>query len=640
MTILRFSSLLIGLIVFVMCSCNRVEDQRNKNLILSDSSYIYFQKAQEAEKVQDKIKNLNKALAFVKNRHDSLYPKVLDFKVYYHNRLKQYDSSLFYANRLVDIAKAQNDTAYLATGYYRKAVVYRYTNQPEKTYENSLKSRKYYRLLGDSTSYARRTSEIAAAQHLITDYSGAQKTATEALRHFKQEDSTYISSTFNTIASSYRNQGLYEDALAEYKNALKYAVDTDDSLSAMNNIALSLRDLQRNKEALHIFEQILDRNKFKFEKSKARFIDNHAYTKWLTDSADVEEELLDALAIRKSINDLNGLVASYDHLSEYYKGRNREVAKAFADSLFQTAGDLGSKSAKLTALEKLIALSSQKEAKSLSSQYIRINDSLKAENLRAKNLFAKISYDEEEKLKQIDALEKRTLAQSLKTSDLEKQLITISFGASIILILVGFGIYHLNQRHQKEKLKEIYNTESRISKKIHDELANDIYNIMSKMESTASEEELAGLESIYSRTRNISRENRSIDTGENYLHNLTAMLTSNTSVNTRIILRGQEDIHWNKLATEKKIILYRILQELMINMKKYSGASLVAISFQKTSKCLTINYSDNGKGCSKEDLRNGNGIQNTENRIFSIGGGIIFEAQKGKGLKSSIKIPI
>ncbi len=640
MKISRFSPLLIGLIVFAIYSCNRFEDQEGNNPIPSDSSHFYFQKAQEVEKYQDKLYNLNKSLAFVKNNSDSLYPKVLDFKIYYHNRLKQYDSSLFYANRLVDIAKAQHDTSYLATGYYRKAVVYRYTNQPEKTYENSLKAREYYRQLGDSTSYAKRTSEIAAAQHLITDYSGAQKTATEALRHFGQDDSSYVSSTFNTIASSYRNQGLYEDALAEYKNALKYAVDTDDSLSALNNIALSLRDLQRHEEALHIFEQILDRDDFKFKKSKARFIDNHAYTKWLSDSADVEEELLDALAIRKIENDLNGLVASYDHLSEYYKGKNREVAKAFADSLFQTAQDLESKAAKLTALEKLIAFSSEREAKSLSSLYIKINDSLRAENLRAKNLFAKISYDEEEKLKQIDALEKITMAQSLKTSNLEKQLITISFGGTVILILVGFGIYHLNQRHQKEKLKEIYNTESRISKKIHDELANDIYNIMSKMEASASEEELAGLESIYSRTRNISRENRSIDTGENYLYNLTAMLTSNTSVNTRIILRGQEDIHWNKLASEKKIILYRILQELIINMKKYSGANLVAISFQKTGKCLALTYSDNGKGCAKKDLRNGNGIQNMENRIFSIGGDITFEAEKGKGLKSSIKIPI
>ena len=151
MKISRFSPLLIGLIVFAIYSCNRFEDQEGNNPIPSDSSHFYFQKAQEVEKYQDKLYNLNKSLAFVKNNSDSLYPKVLDFKIYYHNRLKQYDSSLFYANRLGDIAKAQHDTSYMATGYYRKAVVYRYTTKPEKTTENSLKSRVYYRQLCDST---------------------------------------------------------------------------------------------------------------------------------------------------------------------------------------------------------------------------------------------------------------------------------------------------------------------------------------------------------------------------------------------------------------------------------------------------------------------------------------------------------
>ena len=115
------------------------------------------------------------------------------------------------------------------------------------------------------------------------------------------------------------------------------------------------------------------------------------------------------------------------------------------------------------------------------------------------------------------------------------------------------------------------------------------------------------------------------------------MLTSNTSLNTRIILRGQEAIHRNKLASEKKIILYRVLQELIINMKKYSGAKLVAISLENTGKYLELTCSDKGNGCTNNDLRNGNMNQIMENRIFSIGGDITFEAEKGKGLRAVLK---
>jgi signal transduction histidine kinase len=53
------------------------------------------------------------------------------------------------------------------------------------------------------------------------------------------------------------------------------------------------------------------------------------------------------------------------------------------------------------------------------------------------------------------------------------------------------------------------------------------------------------------------------------------------------LLKNGSPIDWSTVQTEKKIALQRVLQELMVNMKKYSQASFWIIGFdcdQKKSK--------------------------------------------------------
>ena len=148
------------------------------------------------------------------------------------------------------------------------------------------------------------------------------------------------------------------------------------------------------------------------------------------------------------------------------------------------------------------------------------------------------------------------------------------------------------------------------------------------------------LENIYNRTRNISRENSSIPTGADYLPHLLSTLSSSLPADTRLILRGENSINWKSLSPEKKIILYRVLQEIMINMNKHSKASLVAIVFSEERRTLHIQYSDNGIGTSRQSLQSGNGFLNMENRILSIKGKLNFETEQEKGFKVLIQIPI
>ena len=625
----------------LLCSCTNKEISPDTLIeTRKDSAFYNFEKAKNSEVIREKISNFNKALQSVKNENDTLITDILDYKIYYHNRLKEFDSSLYFSDSLINSAKIQKDTGQIAKGYYRKSIVFRSLNQYEKQFENAFRASKLDLKLGDTSSAGRRLSEMAFAQSLMTDYIGAQESATEALKYLSEADSSYITSSYNTIATAYRNQGFYQDAVKEWRNALKYASNTRDSLSNLNNIALTLQDQKEYGEALEIFKNIIDRSDQTTKTSKARFIDNYAYTKWLQDSsAIVIDELLQAVEIRRKENDRNGLLASYDHLSDYFRNTNKELSKKYADSLLLIAENTGSQTAQLNAIQKLIDLSPVKETRGLSRRYIQLNDSIRSENLRAKNLFAKIRFDEEQKQKRINNLQAETIQQKLETEELKAQTIILSLGGLLLLVSGGFGFYILRQKHIREKIKEAHETETRISKRIHDELANDVYNVMSGMQAIAPVDMMDKLEHIYKRTRNISRENSRIPLDQNYLPHLISSLSSTTSENTRLILRGEETVKWDKLISEKKIIIYRVLQELMINMNKHSQASLVAIIFSEERNHLKIQYSDNGIGATEEVLKAGNGIQNVENRIFSIKGKLTFETETDKGLKIFIQIP-
>jgi len=184
-------------------------------------------------------------------------------------------------------------------------------------------------------------------------------------------------------------------------------------------------------------------------------------------------------------------------------------------------------------------------------------------------------------------------------------------------------LYRLTlQRNKRKVLETQYVTETQIAKRLHDELANDVHNTIAFAETQNLEQQhnketlLESLDTIYQRARNISNENKEINTGENYLAQLKYMITAYATDQINVILNSAALNHI-KLTPEVKIVMYRVLQELMVNMKKHSNCSLVMIGFKDHNNTLEITYSDNGKGTDNQ-LQIKNGLQNVENRIFSI----------------------
>lgn len=216
---------------------------------------------------------------------------------------------------------------------------------------------------------------------------------------------------------------------------------------------------------------------------------------------------------------------------------------------------------------------------------------------------------------------------------------------SIALLKCTLIIYFFTIiKHKREKIEEAYIVESRISKKLHDEIANELYgtiNQVEKLDSIPQDEKdllLNNLNSIYNSSRNISRETATINTGTNYPECLKTLISGYNSDTTNVIIKDIDIIKWDKISCAKKITLYRALQELMVNMKKHSMATVIILEFNLHNKTLNIKYKDNGIGLTQTPARK-NGLQNVENRMETINGKTIFENATGTGFHLTLSFP-
>ena len=118
--------------------------------VIVGSALSFLEKAHEVEGARKKIELINLGLLVVKDRMDTLLPLLLDYKVKNHNRLKEYDSSLYFADSLINIAQFQKDTASLAKGFYRKSRINEYLKNQEEVYSYNFEASRLFLAINDS----------------------------------------------------------------------------------------------------------------------------------------------------------------------------------------------------------------------------------------------------------------------------------------------------------------------------------------------------------------------------------------------------------------------------------------------------------------------------------------------------------
>jgi len=491
----------------------------------------------------------------------------------------------------------------------------------------------------DSLGFAKCLLNMAIISTDSGDYFGGQELSINASPFFDKRTSKqhiFIKSNLNNLGFASENLKDYNQAIEFYTEALNYITGTIPEAVLKNNIANIYRKRKAYQKAIVIYQSILnqsiDRETF------ARILSNLALAKWLQNpSYKAAPELLNALEIRKKNNDLLGLNASYSHLSDYYSIKSPDSALVYAIKMYKTAQKLSSPDDRLEALQKLIKLSPPTATKQYFQTYQDLNDSVQTVRSAAKNQFAVIRYASE-----------KNKADFLKAQaeNIEKKkdilLRNIGIGALVICLVLGYLIYQRRQKSlRQEKEIEVKKTELKYVKKVHDGVANKIYQVMSEVENDhqMSKTTLADkLEVIYKISRDLSYENNEIDTKEGFVKELLKMLYAYSSADVDIIIKGNDEELWANVKAHIKNEVYLILQNLMTNMDKHSGADSVSIEFERKDNFITVLYFDNGKGMMGAVKKNG--LSNTETRIESILGRITFDTKPDKGLALEFSFPI
>ncbi|WP_282073695.1 sensor histidine kinase [Polaribacter atrinae] len=576
----------------------------------------------------------NKLFSFQEKSTNITYDSIAKTVVFY-SKKRDNKKALFYSKKMLQKSLNNKNEKQKAESYYRIAQFQRKLRANDSAFYFYNKSKELYRQQNDSIQIARCLRDIAIIESSYGNYINSNISAINGLEYLKGRNASAIASIYNTLAINSKKQNLFKQAIYNYKQALTFISSTRGNIVIKNNMANVYKEQKEYSKSISILEELL-KGDITSQKSKARIIDNLAHIKWLNNpNINILKDLLLAKSIRVKEKDTYGLIASYSHLSDFFYKKNRSKSLFYADKMYEVSKKEKSPQDQIEAIDKIIGLQTAQKAINYYKESIRLRDSLQEVESKHQYKFATIKYNYEEEEKQklkFQTLATENILVAEKEKSQKKNVLIIGF-LSISSLL--FLIYRRKEQHKKRILQENYNTETRIAKKLHDELGNDIFNTLTKVQNTKinTEEIINDLDKIYLQTRAISHENDSIETGsnfENYFRNLVASYNSDAC---KFILKDLSSLDLNNLNKSKQIVMYRVFNELFVNMKKHSQASLVVLSCKKTNHNLEISYADNGVGFKDNTIIFKNGLKNMETRIKTINGTINFENKPNKGLK-------
>jgi len=94
-----------------------------------------------------------------------------------------------------------------------------------------------------------------------------------------------------------------------------------------------------------------------------------------------------------------------------------------------------------------------------------------------------------------------------------------------------------------------------------------------------------------------------------------------------------------KIPGDLKINLYRILQEQLNNIVKYSQATELLISLTADEHCFRLMIADNGKGFDAKVQSKGIGLENIRRRTKLFAGEFKLNTSPGNGCEVIVEIP-
>ena len=502
----------------------------------------------------------------------------------------------------------------------------------------------------DSLLIAKAYNYMAAIQSYAGDNFGAQESLLNSLKSLDDRNPKHhscLASDYNELGLTSWNLKNYDAAITYYDASERFNQNPDYKLIGANNKALIYQSQGKYDQAIELYNEVIAKHEQtaiqirSAKKEYARALANISFTKWLQNpSYNAEPGFFKALRIRDAEVDEWGLNSSYAHFTDYYASKNPDLALAYATKMYNIAKKIKSPDDQIDALQKLIKLSPPAATRKYFIIYQSLSDSLQTARNTAKNQFALIRYEAEKNKTENIKLQKDN--NTKKYQIVTRELLLLVAGLILVLGSVAATLWFRKRKQKMELEAESALRESQLktSKRVHDVVANGLYRVMTEIENKPAIDKeglLDKIEELYEKSRDISYEKPTIGT-QPFDQTISELLTSFSTEHTKVLIAGNTTELWETVTESMCYEIEHILQELMVNMKKHSSASDVAVRFERKNSRINIYYTDNGIGLT-EDVQHKNGLRNTGNRIASIHGEITFDTKVDKGLKIQIAFP-
>ena len=432
-----------------------------------------------------------------------------------------------------------------------------------------------------------------------------------------------------------------------------------------NGLNFSVRVKVTTPEARMNFEKALINDSLEIKNSAlyARLYDNLTYSKFLLNkNQNLETEFQKALNIRDGMDNVSGIVISKLHLSEYYAYKKNTIkAITFARDAHDLAQSVNNYKDQLSALLLLSKIDLNNSSNYL-NKYVKLNDSLQIEERAIRNKFTRIRFETDEYIEQTEKLSRENL------------LITIIGIGALLLIGSVFVIRLQRAKNKHLLLEQVQNNDReqiyqliidqqtkleegrvseriRISEELHDGILGSMYGTrmgLGFLEIEGNNETKIKLDAHLKEMLQIEKEIRAVShalqseilkSDSNYINTIKAYLEKvNQNSNLIVTFDNDDPILWDKVSTEIKMNLFRIIQETYYNTLKYAEAKNFKVSFSLKDEFINLVIEDDGIGFNINKVKKGIGIINMKNRIEHLQGNINIHSSLNNGTMISVSI--
>jgi signal transduction histidine kinase len=280
------------------------------------------------------------------------------------------------------------------------------------------------------------------------------------------------------------------------------------------------------------------------------------------------------------------------------------------------------------------------------------------------SLFSKQVADKTVEYRILYETEKKEKENALKDKQIEKEREmarnqVVYFLIAIVGIIAMFSMLYYRYRYQKKvetersiaeeqlkRFKAVIEAEEKERGRIAEELHDGVGHLLSsaKLNASAIEDVSGDNKKLVERTMNIIDE--ALAEARNISHNLMPAVLAELGLaaaikqlarkitqtgKLKVVLHNEDNIP--VLAQAAAVALYRIIQEVMNNALKHSGADTIIIYFTQVGTMVKVTVEDNGRGFDVNKVMNGDGLgwKNIFSRAQMLNGNVVVNSTPGAG---------